>query len=122
MLTIGDKEIGLFYCLGAAKEVGRLSGGLDRISEYFTGDSGEVADRIAHMIAILNKWYVKAAACNGVKAEAVDMDWLDLNMNPQDIGVYADAVIAAINAGTKKEITVKPVPQKNVKSGGKRSS
>lgn len=119
-VTIAQKEIGLYYCLGAAKEMSKLMGGLDSIKEYMTGDAAEVVDRMAKLILIMNRWYAKAAACNGEQAEAVDADWLDLHMDLTEAGVYGAAIIEAINEGTQRSVEVKPIPQKNVKSGGSR--
>ncbi len=116
-VTIAQREFGLYYCLGAAKEMSKLMGGLDNIKEFMTGDAAEVVDRMAKLILILNRWYVKAAACNGDEAEKADADWLDLNMDITEAGIYGAAIIEAINEGTKKSVEVKPVPQKNVKSG-----
>lgn len=119
-VTIAQKEIGLYYCLGASKEFSKLMGGLNNIKEYMTGDSAEVVDHMAKLIVILNRWYAKAAACNGEEAETIDADWLDLNMDMTEAGIYGAAIIEAINEGTHRSVEVKPVPQKNAKSGGSR--
>lgn len=116
-LKIAQKEIGLYYCLGTAKELSKMTGGLNNIKEYMTGEIADVLDRMADIIVLMNKWYVKAAACNGITIEPVERDWLDLYMNVSDIVVYGDAIIEAMNEGTSKAVEVKPIPSKNAKSG-----
>lgn len=117
-ITIAQKEIGLYYCLGAAKELSKITGGLNNIKDYMVGDASEILDKMANVIVLLNQWYAKAAACNGIKVEPVDKDWLDLYMGMSDMTECGDAIIEAMNEGTSKAIEVKPVPSKNAKSGG----
>lgn len=122
-IIIGDLEIGLYYCNGAAKELGKLVNGLSKLGDYLNiEDTDVLIDRIEHITLILNKWYCAAVACNGKKSEPVTMETLDLLMDPNEVATYGDAILEAIKAGTKKSIQVKPVPQKNVKSGRKQSS
>lgn len=123
-LILNDREIGLYYCLGAARELAELCGGLEKISDYLNGDAAEVMGRAARVILILNKWWCKAAACNGTKVEPITVEELDLYMDPAGMVDYMGAVAQAIEQGTKRTVKTKPIPvkQKNVTSGRKQSS
>ena len=123
-LILNNREVGLYYCLGAARELAELCGGLEKISDYLNGDAAEVMSRAARVILILNKWWCKAAACNGTQVEPITAEELDLYMDPAGMVDYMGAVAQAIEQGTKRTVKTKPIPvkQKNVTSGRKQSS
>lgn len=119
-INIGNKEVGLYYCVGAAKELAKLVGGqLDKFGDYITraGDDFEMIDRIENLIVLFNKWYCLSSAANGNKIEPIAKEELDVNMDPSSIGEYINALTEAIEIGTKPEVEVKPIPQKNAESG-----
>lgn len=123
-IVLNGRKIGLYYCLGASRELSALAGGLEQIGDYLKGDSATVMDRCAKVIQILNKWWCKAAACNGDKVEPVTWDELDIYLDPAEMPDYMAAVVQAIEDGTKRTVKTKPVSTKakNVASGRKQSS
>ncbi len=123
-LELNGKAYGLFYCLGAAKEFSKLCGKLEKIGEYVTGgeDGSDIVERIGKVLLILNRWYCKAVACNGEKAEQLTGDILEMFLYPNDVDLYMDLIETAIDRGTKTSVEVKPVPQKNGASGQEASS
>ncbi len=114
-----NREIGLYYCLGASKDLAAICGGLDKISDYLQGDSALVVDRVSKVIMVLNKWWCRMAACNGDKVEPVTQDELDLYMDPSDTPIYTEAISRAIEEGTKRAVKIKEIPikTKNGQSG-----
>lgn len=112
MLEINGKKLGLYYCNGSSQDLCKLSGSIEKLPEFLTGDVGVVIGRIAGVILVLNHWYVKAAACNGTKADEITMEELELFLNPNDAELYMNEIQEALTEGTKKKIEVKPVPSK----------
>lgn len=124
-IIIGNKEVGLYYCVGTAKELAKLVGGkLEKLSDYLANvsDDVEMLDRIENLILLFNKWYCMCAAANGKKVEPITKDELDMQLDPSVIGEYVTAITEAIDVGTKTDVEVKTIPQKNVRSGRKQSS
>lgn len=112
-ISLNGKEIGLYYCLGAAKDLAALSGGLTNLSDYLQGvDAAEIVDRIARIILVLNKWYSRLT-----KEEPVSEDDLYLYMDPNEVTEYMEHITGAISQGTKTEVKIKAVKTKNAESG-----
>lgn len=119
-IVIGEKEVGLYYCVGTAKELAKLVGGrLEKLGDFFStaSDDFEMFDRIESLIVLLNKWYCLCSAANGNKIEPITKDELDMHLDPSSMGDYVAALTEAIDIGTKHEIEVKSTPQKNAESG-----
>ena len=123
-LTLNDREVGLYYCLGASRELAALTGGLENAKEYLNGNSTEIMDKTCKIILLLNRWWCKAAACNGTQVEPVTQDELDLYFDPAQMPDYMVAINAAIENGTRRMVKTTPIPSKgkNAASGRKRSS
>lgn len=123
-LILNDREIGLYYCLGASRELAALTGGLENAKEYLNGNSTEIMDKTCKIILLLNKWWCKVAACNGTQVEPVTQDELDLYFDPSQMPDYVAAINEAIEKGTKRMVKTTPIPTKgkNAVSGRKRSS
>lgn len=121
-LIINDKEVGLYYCLGAAKEIGEVSGGLEHLGDWLTGPVEVTLPRAAQVILILNHWYVTLARSKGIEVEPVTADDLMVGMDPNKGNDYLAWIQQALTEGTKKTVKVKPVPQKKIKGGRKASS
>ena len=123
-IILNGQKVGLYYCLGTAKDISALCDGLEKIGDYLTSgsDGADVIDRIANVIFVLNHWYCKASACNGVKIEPVTRDFLDLYLDPNDAETYMNAINEAISNGTKQTVKIKTIPTKNAKSGRRQSS
>ena len=123
-LILNDREIGLYYCLGASRELAALTGGLENAKEHLNGNSTEIMDKTCKIILLLNRWWCKAAACNGTQVEPVTQDELDLYFDPAQMPDYMVAINAAIENGTRRMVKTTPIPSKgkNAASGRKRSS
>ena len=123
-LTLNDREVGLYYCLGASRELAALTGGLEHAKEYLNGNSTEIMDKTCKIILLLNRWWCKAAACNGTQVEPITQDELDLYFDPAQMPDYVAAISEAIEKGTKRMVKTTPIPSKgkNAVSGRKRSS
>lgn len=112
-ITLNGTDIGLYYCLGAAKDLAALSGGLTNLSDFLNGaDAAEVVDRVARIIMVLNKWYCKITG-----ETEIGEDFLQLYIDPNDTAEYMGHVTDAIARGTKTEVKTQPVKTKNAESG-----
>lgn len=114
------REIGLYYCVGAARDLADVCGGLEKIGDYLQdGDGIEIIEKIKKVIIILNKWWCKASACNGDKVDPVTPDELDLYMDPNQMPDYVGVISKTIERGTRKNVKTKPIPAKgkNAPSG-----
>lgn len=113
VIKVRDREIGLFYSVGAAIDIADLMGGeIEKLGEYLQNiPSGEIVKRTVNLVEILNRWYAEETETEPITRKKI-MNLLDVN----DMEVYINAILDAIGKGTKVSIETKEV--KNAASTG----
>lgn len=117
IITIGGEQYELLLTTKATKEIAKRYGGLENLGEQLMqSENVEMAlDEIVWLIVTLanQSRLIHNLRNPNDKKELLTVELVELLTSPADFIEYKDAITAAMNRGTKRNVESEDDPQKN---------